>query len=51
MDLMRLPLMWYFVDHRHVGGTHIMGFIGLAVCGIAVYACWSQIRSENNPYR
>lgn len=50
MDLMHLPLMWYFVDHRQVGGTYIMGFIGLAVCCIAVYACWHQIRNENSGY-
>lgn len=51
MDLMHLPWMWYFVDHRDVGGTYIpMGFIGLAVCCAAAYACWHQIRNENNPY-
>jgi len=48
MNLMNWPWLCYHIDWGNVGGTYIMGFIGLSVCAVAVYACWHQIRNETN---
>jgi hypothetical protein len=40
------PLISYFIDWRNVGGTYILGFLGVLVTGIACFVCWRQIKDE-----
>jgi hypothetical protein len=46
MDLTHLPLITYFVDWGNVGGTYVLGALGLGVCAIACAVCWHQIAND-----
>jgi hypothetical protein len=46
MDPMHMPLITYFVDWRNVGGTYILGILGVIVCLAACITCWHQIKND-----
>ena len=46
MNLMNMPLLSYFVDWKDVGGTYILGIIGVVVCFAACATCWHQIVND-----
>jgi len=40
------PLISNFIDWRNVGGTYLMGFLGLSGTAIACFVCWRQLINE-----